>query len=168
MCGCAKYGRRFTNQRSQVTMEAMPINAIIHHPCPYDLTTSVLMKMELWFIGKTTEKYLEEGIALFEKRLRHYLPIQISILPGIKNAGNLSAAQLMQKEGELILNKLKKEDYFILLDERGKTLSSEEFAHHLEPKLQLSHKRLISKSEEPTAFPKPFWRGPTNVYPCPK
>ena len=28
------------------------------------------MKIELWVIGKTNEKYLETGIAVFEKRLK--------------------------------------------------------------------------------------------------
>ncbi len=101
------------------------------------------MKVELWAIGKTNERYLEEGMALYEKRLKHYLPFQWSVLPDIKGAGSLSAQQVKAKEGESILSKLKDDDLLILLDERGRSLSSEGFATYLDKKLQQSQRRLI-------------------------
>ncbi|MFM8484784.1 MAG: 23S rRNA (pseudouridine(1915)-N(3))-methyltransferase RlmH, partial [Bacteroidota bacterium] len=39
------------------------------------------MKIELWVIGKTNEKYLETGIAVFEKRLSHYIPFSLTEIP---------------------------------------------------------------------------------------
>lgn len=101
------------------------------------------MKVELWAIGKTNERYLEDGMALYEKRLKHYLPFQWSVLPDIKGAGSLSAQQVKAKEGESILSKLKDDDLLILLDERGRSLSSEGFATYLDKKLQQSQRRLI-------------------------
>lgn len=101
------------------------------------------MKVELWAIGKTNERYLEEGMALYEKRLKHYLPFQWTVLPDIKGAGNLSAQQLKAKEGESILSKLKDDDLLILLDERGRSFSSEGFATYLDKKLQQSQRRLV-------------------------
>ncbi|MBP8238345.1 MAG: 23S rRNA (pseudouridine(1915)-N(3))-methyltransferase RlmH [Saprospiraceae bacterium] len=101
------------------------------------------MKVELWAIGKTNERYLEEGMALYEKRLKHYLPFQWSVVPDIKGAGSLSAQQVKAKEGESILSKLKDDDLLILLDERGRSLSSEGFATYLDKKLQQSQRRLI-------------------------
>jgi 23S rRNA (pseudouridine1915-N3)-methyltransferase len=101
------------------------------------------MKVELWAIGKTNERYLEEGMALYEKRLKHYLPFQWMVIPDIKGAGSLSAQQVKAKEGESILSKLKDDDLLILLDERGRSLSSEGFATYLDKKLQQSQRRLI-------------------------
>lgn len=101
------------------------------------------MKVELWAIGKTNERYLEEGMALYEKRLKHYLPFQWMVIPDIKGAGSLSAQQVKAKEGESILSKLKEDDLLILLDERGRSLSSEGFAIYLDKKLQQSQRRLI-------------------------
>lgn len=101
------------------------------------------MKVELWAIGKTNERYLEEGMALYEKRLKHYLPFQWAVLPDIKGAGHLSAQQLKVKEGENILSKLKEDDLLILLDERGRSFSSEGFATYLDKKLQQSQRRLV-------------------------
>lgn len=101
------------------------------------------MKVELWAIGKTNERYLEEGMALYEKRLKHYLPFQWTVLPDIKGAGNLSEQQLKAKEGESTLSKLKDDDLLILLDERGCSFSSEGFATYLDKKLQQSQRRLV-------------------------
>lgn len=101
------------------------------------------MKIELWAIGKTNEKYLEEGIAIYLKRLKHYVNFEFSIIPDIKQAGNFNSTQLKAKEGEAMLARLKNEDFLILLDEKGESYTSEAFANFLEQKLQLSHKRMV-------------------------
>jgi len=101
------------------------------------------MKVELWAIGKTNERYLEEGIALYARRLEHYLKLEWRVLPDVKKAGKLPAAKLKEKEGELVFRQLAPGDFLILLDERGKTYSSEDFAAFLNHKLQLSYRRLI-------------------------
>ncbi|MCF8247755.1 MAG: 23S rRNA (pseudouridine(1915)-N(3))-methyltransferase RlmH [Saprospiraceae bacterium] len=101
------------------------------------------MKVELWLIGKTAFPYLEEGMAVYEKRLAHYLPFATTILPDVKNAGSLSPDQLKQKEGELVISRLKKEDLLVLLDEKGKQLTSVEFSNFIEQKLQLGSRRLV-------------------------
>ena len=44
------------------------------------------MKTELWAIGKTNERYLEEGMELYRKRLGHYLKFGMEIIPDIKKA----------------------------------------------------------------------------------
>lgn len=101
------------------------------------------MKVEFWLIGKTAFSYLDEGMAIYEKRLGHYLPYQSVVLPDPKNAKNLPPDLLKQKEGEVVLSRLKPDDFLVLLDERGKLLTSMEFAVFMEQKLQLSQKRLI-------------------------
>jgi len=50
---------------------------------------------------------------------------------------------LKEKEGELILKHLKNNDFLILLDERGKLLSSEQFSNFLEKQMQLSSRRVV-------------------------
>jgi len=101
------------------------------------------MKAALWVIGKTAFPYLNEGMAIYEKRLKHYLTYQMEILPDVKNAGKLKSAQLKEKEGELILKKLKKDDLLILLDEKGKAYTSVQFAGFIEKTLQYSNKRVV-------------------------
>ena len=101
------------------------------------------MKVELWMIGKTAFSYLDEGIAIYEKRLKHYLPFSIELIPDVKTAKNLSSEELKKKEGELVLKKLKNDDFLILLDERGKEFTSLAFSGFMESHLASSRKRLI-------------------------
>lgn len=101
------------------------------------------MKVELWAIGKTSERYLEEGIGIFEKRLKHYLRFEQAILPDIRKGGKMGPTQLKAKEAEMVLQKLENTDFLVLLDERGKAYTSEAFAEFLNHKLQLSYRRII-------------------------
>lgn len=101
------------------------------------------MKVEFWVVGKTQFKYLREGIEIYEKRMTKYLPFQTVTLPDIKNAKNLTSELLKEKEGKMILEKLEKGDLLILLDEKGKTFTSEKFALWVEQKLQHSARKLI-------------------------
>lgn len=101
------------------------------------------MKVEFWMIGKTAFPYLDEGMAIYEKRLGHYISYSSVIIPDLKNAGNLQPEQVKQKEGELLISKLKKEDFLVLLDEKGKQLTSVEFSSFLEQKFQHSAKRMV-------------------------
>jgi 23S rRNA (pseudouridine1915-N3)-methyltransferase len=101
------------------------------------------MKTTFAYIGKTNEKYLEAGMAIFEKRLRHYLPFETVLLPDVKDAGKLSVEQLKLREGDVILSKLKPEDGLVLLDERGKQFTSAQFAQQMDQWFQLPYKRLV-------------------------
>ncbi len=55
----------------------------------------------------------------------------------------MSEKDMKKKEGELILSLLKKDDYLILLDERGKQFSSDELAVFIEDRSKESVKNLI-------------------------
>ena len=101
------------------------------------------MKVEFWVVGKTQFKYLNEGIEIYEKRLRKYVPFQMVVLPDIKNAKNMTPELLKLKEGSVILNKLEKNDLLILLDENGKSFTSEKSAFWIEKQLQHSARKII-------------------------
>ena len=100
------------------------------------------MKIELWAIGKTNEQYLEAGIAIFEKRLKNYLPFSFQILPDIKQK-TADGTQLKKKEGEMVLAKLSSDDYLVLLDEKGHEFSSMALAQWLERRLSTSHRKMV-------------------------
>ena len=101
------------------------------------------MKIEFCVVGKTKDKYLEEGMNIYLKRLKHYIPFQMNIIPDIKNAGKLKASQVKTQEGNLILKNLRNEDFLILLDEKGKSFSSVQFAQFLEKKMAHSSHKII-------------------------
>lgn len=92
------------------------------------------MKIELWAIGKTNEKYLEAGIEIFEKRLRNYLPFTFVIFPDVK-AKYADSNLLKAEEGKAILSKLSPDDFLVLLDEKGLEFSSVAFSTWVERRL---------------------------------
>jgi len=101
------------------------------------------MKITLLTVGKTDVKWVREGLDLYMSRLMHYVPFCLEEIPQLRNASALSREQVKEREGGLILNKLKATDEVILLDERGKELRSLELAALLEEKLSRSPRDLV-------------------------
>lgn len=101
------------------------------------------MKIQLWSIGKTHEAHVKDGIELFTKRINFYYPAEWKILQPPKNAASLSNQELKSKEAELILSSLKKEDYLVLLDERGKQVNSEGLATFMQQRADEGIKNLV-------------------------
>lgn len=89
------------------------------------------MKITLIAISKTTEKYLQDGIAIYENRLQHYCKFQRVEIPDLKNSKNLSFDQQKQKEADLILAKISNTDFVVLLDENGKEFNSVQFSKEI-------------------------------------
>ncbi len=101
------------------------------------------MKLQFWTVGKNHEPYVKEGIDQFTKRISNYYPVEWQIIPSPKNAGMLSEMDLKKKEGETILDFLQKDDYLVLLDERGKQPGSEELATFIQQRANESIKNLV-------------------------
>ena len=101
------------------------------------------MKIQLWSIGKSHESYVKEGIELFTKRLNNYFSADWKIIPSPKNAAGLEPEELKTKEEEIILAQLKKDDYLILLDERGKLLNNMALANFIQQRANDSTKTCI-------------------------
>ncbi|MAZ71886.1 MAG: 23S rRNA (pseudouridine(1915)-N(3))-methyltransferase RlmH [Flavobacteriaceae bacterium] len=110
------------------------------------------MKVTLLAIGKTDNKHLETLIKMYTKRLEHYVPFSMTLIPDIKKAKNLSEAQQKELEGSEILKKITPSDHLILLDEKGKTYSSESFAAFLQKKMNGGLKNLVFVIGGPYGF----------------
>lgn len=101
------------------------------------------MKIALLQTGKTTEKYIAEGVDNYCARIRRYSGFEIITLPEIKNTRNMSLNEMKEKEGRKIIQSLAKDDYIVLLDEKGKEFRSIEFAEWIERKLMSQIKRIL-------------------------
>lgn len=101
------------------------------------------MKIHFWSLGKSHESYVKEGIDDFTKRISKYFPVEWKIISPLKNAGSLNESELKKKEKEQILAMLSKDDYLMLLDERGKIISSEELAKFLQSRANESVRNLV-------------------------
>ena len=101
------------------------------------------MKIKLIVVGKTSSRFLNDGEKEYEKRLKHYSCFEQLVINNIKNGNKFSTNDLKNKEGDLILSKLDKKDLVILLDEKGKVYSSNEFAEFIQNKTINSVKKLV-------------------------
>jgi 23S rRNA (pseudouridine1915-N3)-methyltransferase len=101
------------------------------------------MKIQFWSIGKNHEAYIKPGVEEFTHRISKYYKVEWNLVPVPKNAGMMSEMDLKKKEGEMILNFLSKDDYLVVLDERGKQLSSEGLAEFIQKRGNESVKSLI-------------------------
>lgn len=93
------------------------------------------MKISLYIIGKTTTDYLREGIENYCKRLSHYVPFEIKQIPDIRTTKGMTESAQKIKEGELFLEQIRQGDFVILLDERGKEMSSREFSGFIDKRM---------------------------------
>jgi 23S rRNA (pseudouridine1915-N3)-methyltransferase len=110
------------------------------------------MKISLTVIGKTDASYFSEAIREYQKRLSHYIPFEMEVIPEMKNAKNLSEEQQKEREGKLILKQLQAGDYLVLLDDKGKEYTSLQFAAYIEKKMQTVAKRLVFVVGGPYGF----------------
>lgn len=101
------------------------------------------MKICFWTIGKANEPYVKQGVEEFTRRITRYFKAEWNIIPVPKNAATLSEMDLRKKEGEVILGWLNKGDYLVVLDERGKQMSSEELAGFIQARANESTKQVI-------------------------
>lgn len=93
------------------------------------------MNIKIIGVGKLKEKYFKSGIAEYAKRLGRYCKFEIVEVPDEKAPESLSEsemAEVMAKEGERILAKIKDREYVYALAIKGKERTSEEFAQEIE------------------------------------
>ena len=100
------------------------------------------MKITLLVISKTDERYLQEGIDNYLKRLVHYVPFTLEVIPAIKDLKGASPDDIKEREAALILRRIEKSDCVVLLDEHGKQPTSVGFADYLQKKMNQGIRQL--------------------------
>ena len=101
------------------------------------------MKITLILIGKTEEAFIEQGLSLYLSRLRHYITIQVVVIPALKDVSNLSPQQVKEREAVLILKQLSPGSTLAVLDEKGTELCSVEFSAQLQKWMNSGTRELI-------------------------
>ncbi len=101
------------------------------------------MKLTLLFTGKTEDSYLKEGIEIYAKRLKRYFPLDIKITGESVKRSKPPAGKARIRESGKITAALSRSSYVVLLDEKGKSYSSEEFARFIEDKMNRGYRELV-------------------------
>lgn len=110
------------------------------------------MEILLLTIGKTTQKYIIDGIDEYIKRLRRYVQFRIISLPDIRASRAMTEDMQKAKEGESIIGFISSSDLCILLDEKGSSLSSKQFAASLQKMMSSGKKRAVFVVGGPYGF----------------
>ena len=92
------------------------------------------MKIRIVAAGRLKEKYLREGVAEYEKRLAPFASVELletreEYMP--ENPSEAQRQQALAKEGERLLRLVPEKSFLIVLDVKGKLLSSEALAKEL-------------------------------------
>lgn len=93
------------------------------------------MKITLVTVGKIKEKFFEDAIREYSKRLSRYCKLEILQVADEKTPEGASEAvelQIKEKEGQRILSLIRDDAYVIVLAIEGKMLDSEELAERIE------------------------------------
>ncbi len=93
------------------------------------------MKITLITVGKLKEKYWQDAIAEYSKRLSRYCKLEMVQVQDEKTPDGASPAleqQIKEREGERILEKLRPDTFVIALAIKGHMLDSEELAEKIE------------------------------------
>lgn len=90
------------------------------------------MKARLIAVGERAPDWVASGFGDYQKRLSHWLPLElVEVAAGIRGKGR-DAARAMADEGARVLAALPKQSHVVSLDGRGKPYSSEQLALRVE------------------------------------
>lgn len=90
------------------------------------------MRARLVAVGERAPDWVAQGFAEYQKRLSHWLPLElVEVAPGLRGR-NRDAARAMADEGQRVLAALPKQAQVVALDGRGKAHSSGQLAQRLE------------------------------------
>lgn len=89
------------------------------------------MRVTVVAVGTRMPKWVEEGVAEYERRLPREIKLIWREIPLAQRSGDATARQLCDREGEKILKAIPAGDRVIALDVEGKRLSTQQFSQQL-------------------------------------
>lgn len=98
-----------------------------------------MIDINLIVVGKIKEKYLQDGIDEYLKRIKPFCNLK---LIEVKESNFFETDKNLSSEASLILNYIKKDDYVVTLEIEGKMLTSVELAQKIESHYNYSPKTL--------------------------
>ena len=101
------------------------------------------MKIVIVSIGKTNQNQIKDLIYDYYTRINFYHNLEMIELDRPKFSRNLSDREIVRKESELLMRKTSSSDFVILLDEKGKSLTTKDFTVDLQKWFFTGKKRLF-------------------------
>lgn len=99
------------------------------------------MKIRLIQIGNTEDSRIIDLCSDYESRLKHYISFEQLSLNLRKKPSNIEKLKI--QEGEAILSKIDQNAQLILLDEKGRSFDSEQFASFIQKRLNVGGREIV-------------------------
>lgn len=110
------------------------------------------MKLVILAVGKTATPYIADAMSDFLKRASRHLPVEFVAVADVRNTRGLTEDVQKRREGEAILAALQPGDLVTLLDERGRMLTSREFAAEVQEGMVRGLRRMVYVIGGPYGF----------------
>jgi 23S rRNA (pseudouridine1915-N3)-methyltransferase len=94
-----------------------------------------LIKLKFIFVGKTKEPWIAEGLEHYRKMLQKFAGLEFLTVKDEKVTGHWSEEMVLEKEGKRVLESQNKNSLSIVLDSKGKMISTEELAKFFKEKM---------------------------------
>jgi 23S rRNA (pseudouridine1915-N3)-methyltransferase len=101
------------------------------------------MKLTILCMGRTRERFIQEGIVKYVRFLKPYVSAEVKELKEEKIQDLRDAPAVRKKEAEKIFKTVPPGAHLVALDERGKEFTSHEFAGFLNSTLESGTKDLV-------------------------
>ncbi|MFO0203402.1 MAG: 23S rRNA (pseudouridine(1915)-N(3))-methyltransferase RlmH [Alphaproteobacteria bacterium] len=85
------------------------------------------MKVTVVSVGRVRQGFIREGEGEYLQRLKGSFPVEVCEL-GLEAPESMSAEEVREREAVDTLKRVQGYDYLVVLDERGKSISSQEFS----------------------------------------
>jgi 23S rRNA (pseudouridine1915-N3)-methyltransferase len=86
------------------------------------------MRLNLLCVGRLTLPYINDGCAEFAERLKRYLPLSITEIKEHKTGRKQDLKSIIATEGKNLEQRIPMGTFVIALDQRGKSMGSEQLA----------------------------------------
>lgn len=101
------------------------------------------MNSRLVCIGNTEDQNIRNILEDYTRRINRYTNFSIREIPNLRKSISLREEEVKSAEAVLFLRQITSDDYVVLLDERGKEISSGEFAAFLNQRFLSGMKKLV-------------------------
>jgi 23S rRNA (pseudouridine1915-N3)-methyltransferase len=101
------------------------------------------MKIRIISVGKVRQSFVKDGEAEYLKRIKGSgLHVTLEEL-GLDGSQSLKPEEVQEREGQELLKRLKPGELLVVLDERGRSLSSKQFANVVEGWMRSGTKTVV-------------------------
>lgn len=90
------------------------------------------MKLLIVVVGRLKDRYLEEGINDYLKRLKRYGTCELIRVKEESKRNRSAEAAAVEKEAQRILSQIKPGDFLVTMTEEGELVDSQTLAHELD------------------------------------